>query len=107
MTEKTQTYGEKQGGNHGIPKWMKELKKDHGCLTGTELLPWEDHPSHADGKYYSEPYELSKKDIEELDKFCEKYNLTYIIRADFSEWYPGHTLWIEIKQKEADSDEEE
>jgi hypothetical protein len=46
----------------------------------------------------SEPYQINRMGIESLEKFCDLYNLTYMITGE-SYHYPNATVRIIIKEK--------
>lgn len=83
------------------------ISKDGRChCGGSMIVPGRDHSSLwlKDGKpfvYVTQPYFMNHKTIKQLLDFCEANGLTLSISADHGWHFPGATLFIEIKRREA------
>ena len=73
------------------------LKTAPGFLSGGW---WLDHVDFDGDTLISEPYNLGVPALKSLIAFCEQHNLELTI-SGASWWYPGNTLRIELKRKEA------
>jgi hypothetical protein len=79
------------------PKWLKKLP----------LLDWThpegfyiDHPFYSiNGEFVSEPYTMGLRDFKNLVKFCEKYNLDFVVEGE-SKHFPGHTFRVRLKPRD-------
>ena len=82
------------------------LKGEKRCLCDTKgdiSSPVSDHLSEVrkDGNtiaIVAQPYEISSKEIEELQVFCKQHGFTYRICAGDSWHFPGRTLLVEFKR---------
>ena len=49
--------------------------------------------------YVSQPYHIEHEDLKSLYEYAEKNGLFVHVRADKSWYYPGHSLFVELKKK--------